>query len=66
MKIQFELLKCEMENLNKIMSTELIKKMESQKSWEILKVKEDEKVYIIEWDYVSEEDLIIINDVCTY
>lgn len=66
MKIQFELLKCEMENLNKIMSTELIKKMESQKSWEILKVKEDEKVYIIEWDYVSEEDLIIINDVCAY
>lgn len=66
MKIQFELLKCEMENLNKIMSTDLIKKMESQKSWEILKVKEDEKVYIIEWDYVLEEDLIIINDVCTY
>lgn len=66
MKIQFELLKCEMENLNKIMSTDLIKKMESQKSWEISKVKENEKVYIIEWDYVSEEDLIIINDVCTY
>lgn len=66
MKIQFELLKCEMENLNKIMSTDLIKKMESQKSWEILKVKENEKIYMIEWDYVSEEDLIIINDVCAY
>lgn len=66
MKIQFKLLACEMENLNEVFSTDLIKKIESQKSWEIIKVKQNKKTYMIEWEYVSEEDLIIINDVCTY
>lgn len=66
MKIQFELTKHEIHRINEVLSTELIHEIEMVRSCETLRLKKEGILYIIEWEYVQEEDLVIINTVFKY
>lgn len=63
MNIKFTLLAFEREILNEILSTDLIKEIEFYKSVENLKYIKEDVVYIIEWEWVPEENLVIIHTV---
>lgn len=63
MNIQFKLFIFEMERLNEILTTDLIKEIESNKALEYLRYIKDEVVYAIEWEWVQEENLVIIHTV---